>query len=95
MQQLLDRWRPKHVVLEHLANGTITPIAVDYWLPVVGPPAALYAPTVDEEAFRPRIVRYLDTLGLGERIREELARADAAVLRWEEKWGRAKEGVGP
>ncbi len=94
IQRLDDRWLPKQVVLEHLANGTITPIAYDYWLPAGGPPESLYEPNVDQETFRPRVVRYLDSLDLGDRIREELAKSDATVRRWEEKWGPTKEKVG-
>jgi hypothetical protein len=81
------RWFPSEVRLEHLANGTITSIGYEYWLPTTPPPEALFAPSVDEEAFRPRIVRYLDSLGLGDRIRAELAASDARVLEWEKRWG--------
>lgn len=90
VQQRRGRWFPKQVVLEHFANGTITPITYDYTLPARRPPGSLYEPSVDEETFRSRLVRYLDSIGLADRIRHELAEADATVQRWEEKWGGAE-----
>jgi hypothetical protein len=94
VEQRDHRWFPKQVVLEHLPNATLTWIEYETWLPAGGPPETLFEPSVDEEAFRPRILRYLDTIGQGDRIRDELARADAAVQRWEDRWGR-RQGIGP
>ncbi len=93
-QQIGDRWLPKQVILEHLSNGTLTAIAYDHWLPAGRPAADLYEPSVEQQTFRPRIVRYLDSLELADQIRKELAEADASVRRWEEKWAPTKQPVG-
>jgi hypothetical protein len=86
-QRVGDRWLPKQVILEHLADGTITPMEYEHWLPTGRPPDGLFEASVDREAFRPRLVRYLDSLDLGDRIRAELTQADARVQAWREKWG--------
>jgi hypothetical protein len=87
LQQVGDRWFPKHVVLNHLADGTLTSIDYEFWLPARSPPPQFYLPSIDDEPFRPRILRYLSSLRLADRMRAELAESDAAVRRWEEKWG--------
>jgi hypothetical protein len=87
-QQVGGRWFPKSVLLEHLANGTRTPIAYAYWLPDEAPSPELFAAGVGEETFRPRILRYLDSLGLAASFRAELLAADESVRRWEEKWSK-------
>jgi len=82
------------VILEHLSNGTLTAIAYDHWLPASRPAADLYEPSIEKQTFRPRIVRYLDSLELADQIRKELAEADASVRRWEEKWAPTKQPAG-
>jgi hypothetical protein len=86
-----DRWRPERALLEHQANGTVSPIRYEFWRPAERPPKALYEPSVDSGAFRPRVVGYLETIGLGEHIRGELEAADASVRGWEEKWNQPAE----
>ncbi len=80
-------FRPQEVHLEHLAEATRTTIRYEHWLPERKPAPALFQTDIEVEPFRPRIVRYLDSLGLGEVIRRELSEADASVERWKQKWG--------
>jgi hypothetical protein len=86
-QQVENLWLPKRVLLTHLANGTRTLIEYDHWLPATSPPEGLFTPGTDEESFRVRILHYLTSLGLDAPIRAELAKSDAGVQRWNEKWG--------
>jgi hypothetical protein len=85
-QRVGERWFPKSVRLDHLAQASRTKIEYEYWLPETDPPPGLFTPALNEESFRARVLRYLDSLGLAATIRAELLEADASVRRWEEKW---------
>jgi hypothetical protein len=86
-QQVDGRWFPKRVVLEHLTNGSISPIEYAYWLPEQRPPRELFRPDVEQEAFLPRLERYLGILGLRHLIEPELEAATRSVDAWAKRWG--------
>jgi len=86
-----ERVFPREVRIVHRANGIVTEIGYEYWLPAKPPPRALFEPSTKEERFIDRLETYIGEIGQGERIREELERADVRVREFEEKLRRIQE----
>jgi hypothetical protein len=89
-QQVGKRWFPEQVVVEHEANGMVTAIAYEYWLPPAEalPQLALFEPSIEKTKFLERLRVYLREAGHGERIDAEIAVADEVIRKWDERWSR-------
>ena len=85
------RWFPGEVRLQHHAEGFITLLGYEYWLPESPPPRSLFEPSVEKSRFIDRLTAYLTQVGLGERIRAELARADEQYREFLERLRRIQE----
>jgi hypothetical protein len=85
------RFLPGEVRVEHEADGMVTQIGYEYWLPETPPPPALFEPSTDSGAFIDRLKAYVMQIGQGERIREELAMADERVRQFEDRLRRIQE----
>jgi len=90
--ELEGRVLPAEVRLEHRADGFISTIGYEHWLPGSPPPAALFDPSPDGGKFIDRLKAYLTEVGLGDRIQQELELADEQLREFEEKLRRIQEG---
>jgi hypothetical protein len=89
--QVGDRFFPAAVRLEHLADGFVSEIGYEYWLPEAPPPAAFFEPSVEQHRFVDRLKHYVTQIGQGARIRQELEQADLRVREFEERLRRIQE----
>jgi hypothetical protein len=86
-----DLFFPAEVRLEHEADGFITQIAYEYWLPDARPPSSLFKASIEAGRFIDRLEAYVAETGQGPRLRAELEEADAAVQAFFEKLDRIQE----
>jgi hypothetical protein len=82
---------PGEVRVENQADGMVTQIGYEYWLPETPPPSTLFEPSTDSGPFIDRLEAYVTQIGQGERIREELSRADERVRQFEDRLRRIQE----
>ena len=86
-----DRFLPAEVRLDHKADGMITRIGYEYWLPDTRPPPSLFEASTEPRRFIDRLEAYMGQIGQGGRIRAELEEADARVDAFLEKLRRIEE----
>jgi hypothetical protein len=86
-----DRFFPGEVRVDHQADGMVTQIGYEYWLPETPPPPELFEPSTDSGPFIDRLKAYVTQIGEGERIRGELAKADERVRQFEDRLRRIQE----
>ena len=86
-----DRFFPAQVRLDHQADGLMTEIDYEYWLPEQPPPASLFEASNEPVRFIDRLEAYMKQIGQGPRIRAELEEADARVEVFLEKLRRIQE----
>ncbi len=86
-----DRTFPGEVRLQHYAEGFVTILSYEYWLPESPPPPSLFEPSIEKSRFIDRLTAYLTQAGLGERIRAELARADQQLREFYERLRRIQD----
>ena len=87
-----DRFFPAAVRIQHHVEGFVSTIDYEYWLPESPPPPTLFVPSMDAASFIDRLQTHLNEVGLGDRIREDRALADAQLREFEEKLRRIQEG---
>jgi hypothetical protein len=85
------RYFPAEVRLDHRADGLITEIGYEYWLPDTQPPPSLFEASNEPGRFIDRLEAYVKQIGQGGRIRAELEEADARVDAFFEKLRRIQE----
>jgi hypothetical protein len=87
-----DRFFPAKVRLEHKADGFVSEIDYEYWLPDSRPPASTFEADMETGRFIDRLETYLTKIGLGGRIRDELDAAEIRVEEFYEKLRRIQQG---
>jgi len=89
--QVGDRFFPGEIRLENIADGFVTEIYYEHWLPEAPPSPRLFEPSVEQDPFIDRLQAYLTQVGQGARIREELARSHEQFQRFEDRLRRIQE----
>ena len=89
--EIEDRIFPAEVRLEHYADGFVSTIDYEYWLPQAAPPPGLFEPSNERGSFLDRLRPYLTRVGLEDRIRAELERADEQLREFEERLRRIQQ----
>ncbi len=82
---------PAEIRLEHYADGFVSTIDYEYWLPQAAPPAELFEASNERGSFLDRLKAYATQAGLGDRIRAELERADEQLREFEERLRRIQQ----
>jgi len=83
--EVAGQMHPAHVRMRHAVEGHVTDVRYEHW-PVASPPAPeIFRPELAESSFLERLRGVVEAAGLGERIGEELERADAVVREYDER----------
>jgi hypothetical protein len=90
-RQIGNRVLPAEVQLQQHADGFTSTIRYEHWLQDAPPPQWLFEPSVAERSFIERLEAYASQVGLGERLRAELARADEEFRAVQDKLRRIQE----